>query len=266
MQFRKRGIYSRSRHLAEFNDSFSEGFLEHTIEDRLRSASQISLLEIGCGEGRVLMELRKRFPNIELHGINKEPWTAIRGRESLRQTALFYKIFSPAEVSKVPLPYLHFYDAKSLHFENNTFDIVISQVAIHYIDRKDRLLEEVWRVLKLGGAAYLHIDTRPRKAPDFFKSDSPRFVIYRNNRLVQLKRFLAEISAKGFDIKCKDNRYDGKVRSTVTMRKNTTAALELGLVFDELSSFRLEKLDDGRGRTDFFFGYRSVFKAPELPG
>ena len=84
----------------------------------------------------------------------------MQGSQSLKKTALYYKIFSPTEIENISLPKIQFYDAKELRFQDNYFDAIISQFAIPYIDRKDILIEESWRTLKKGGSAFLHIDTK----------------------------------------------------------------------------------------------------------
>jgi len=73
----KRGHFSRSRSLEDFSRKFGKDILQKLIQKAL-SKDKVRVLEIGCGEGRVLMELKKLFPNIELHGINKSPWSAMK--------------------------------------------------------------------------------------------------------------------------------------------------------------------------------------------
>ena len=59
----KRGHFSRSRSLADFNQRFYPNFLENNIDLALKRNNKVRVLEVGCGEGRVLMELRKLYPN-----------------------------------------------------------------------------------------------------------------------------------------------------------------------------------------------------------
>jgi len=85
----KRRDEYRNRSLREMGAKIGLGFIETFIDQRCRVSPSVRVLEIGCGEGRVLMELRKRLPTVELHGINKIPWTAMRGRESLLKTGIY---------------------------------------------------------------------------------------------------------------------------------------------------------------------------------
>ena len=260
----KRIYISRGRSLADFNAKFGNRVVEDTLRDAVASQESVRLLEIGCGEGRVLMELRKLFPSIEIHGINKKPWPAMKGQKSLIATGTNYKIFSREEARNVELPILHFYDATQLRFPDHYFDVVISQVSIYQIKRKDLLLQEVWRVLKRGARAFLHMDSMCEGYPDFLNQETPRFVIYKNNKLYPFKRFIKELRDKNYDITCRiafgQQRDDANLRRTnIVMHKNTDAELNLDLTFDELSSFDLSvlgKIFNG----DKIVGYRSVYQ------
>ena len=248
-----RGHHTRSKSLEDFENKFKQGVVTKAIEKAKKLEDTVRVLEIGCGEGRVLMELRKLFPDIELYGINKEPWPAMQGSQSLKKTALYYKIFSPTEIENISLPKIQFYDAKELRFQDNYFDAIISQFAIPYIDRKDILIEESWRTLKKGGSAFLHIDTRQDNYPDFMQCKTPRFIIYNGSKEYQLKKFIQGIAKAGCNIRCKN----AKGETTIVMDKNRESLI-LGLQFDELSSFDLSLLNEKEPRV--FWGYRSVYR------
>jgi ubiquinone/menaquinone biosynthesis C-methylase UbiE len=254
----KRGGFSRSRSLEQFNAHWDEHALEKAIEAALKRNSPVRVLEIGCGEGRVLMELRKKFPDIELHGINKKPWRAMKDEKSLMRTGTFYKIFSRESVKKIQLPKIHFYNAEKLHFEENYFDIVYSQVAIHYIKRKDILFEEIWRVLKPEGEALLHIDSSAKEPkPDFMNTDIPRFIIYKGNEKISTQKYFAQLNSSGHVLAL--TTHDGYTK--LHMTKNSDKPLVFGLQLDEHSSFDLSLLNAGKEKwEDNFWGYRSVFR------
>ena len=258
----KRGHFSRSRSLNDFNAKFSKNIIESTIRKKRLSGNKIRVLEIGCGEGRVLMELKKLFPNIELYGINKKPWDVMQCSESLKETALHYKIFKNEELKNINLPKIYFYDAKKLKFKDDFFDIIISQVSIQYIDRKDILLEEVWRVLKTKGIAFLNVDSRNFIVPDFLYQESPRFVVYEKNKVIPLKTFVKKLRSQGYNLRY-DTSFETKRkinRINITIHKNTSKKLKLNLKFDEYSSFDLQVLNPECNKESMYWGYRSVFR------
>lgn len=259
----KRGFFSRSRSLADFNRKFSKNIIEKTIKNALKSNKKVRVLEIGCGEGRVLMELRKMFPQVELHGINKKPWMAMKGEQSLKRTGTYYKIFKRSEITRIKLPKIYFYSIEKLKFKDNFFDLVISQVSIQYIPRKDKVLEEVWRVLKSGGKAFLNIDTAQDNFPDFLNYTTPRFIIYKEGKIYPVKRLIRDLKNKGYDISyttsCSKESGMVKERVNLIMYKNKHCELKLNLNFDETSSFDLRLLKKEIEGSPVM-GYRSVFR------
>jgi len=255
---------SRCRSLADFNAKFGDCIVEQTLREATASQESVRLLEVGCGEGRVLMELRKLFPSIEIHGINKKPWPAMQGQKSLIATGMNYRIFTKEEAERVALPIPHFYDAAQLRFPDRYFDVVISQVSIYQVKRKDLLLQEVWRVLKKGAKAFLHMDSMCDGYPDFLNQETPRFVIYKNATLYPFKRLIEELKGKNYDIACRiafgQQSDDACIRrTTIVMHKNTDEALHLGLTYDEHSSFDVSvmgKMFNG----DRIVGFKSVYQ------
>src|SRR6185369_7187179 len=94
-----RGHFSRARSIADYDAKFGAGTIVGAVSSRLAAGGETRLLEIGCGEGRVLMELCKAFPAVALHGINLEPWEEMQGSPSLLKTAAHYGIFEPAQLA-----------------------------------------------------------------------------------------------------------------------------------------------------------------------
>lgn len=236
-----RGHFSVSRGLDGFDRRFGAGAVRQAAERHgARAAPRI--LEIGCGEGRALLELRRLYPAAALHGINRHPWQAMQGAESLPHVAVFHGIFTAAELRHVALPTIHFLDAQRLPFAGGSFDVVISQGAIHYMARKDAVLEEVWRVLAPDGEAFLHLDSRRAPMPDFLDLPTPRFVLYRDRQLMSVQTLVEQIAARGFAV----TYAEATTVSTsvvVHMRRNVDTPLRLGLDFDARSSFDLGALD-----------------------
>lgn len=258
-----RGSFSVRRGLAAFEERFRRGFVAEALASGRTRVGPVRALEIGCGEGHLLMDLCRLAPAAELHGINKRPWEAMRGSASLRDTARYYRIFDDAELRGLKLPEIHFYSAEELRFPDAHFDLVLSQVAIHYVPRKDRLLEEVWRVLKPGGRAYLHVDSRQPSMPDFLSGATPRFRILRGGALVPLAEFVAARAAQGFAIEYEENgsaEGEGRRRACLVLEKSRADPLALGLEFDAPSSFNLFALQQQKGDKEVFFGYRSVYR------
>jgi SAM-dependent methyltransferase len=256
----------RSRPLAQYDARFGEGAIAAAVRERIAQGGVARLLEIGCGEGRVLMELCSLFPTLEIHGINRAPWDAMRGDASLPETAEHYGIFTPEELAEVSLPSVRFYDAQELRFPSEHLDVVISQVSVPYVARKDLLLQEVWRTLKPGGVAFLHMDSSEPDGPAILQGDSPRFLLHDGQKRLAAADLFADAAGRGYDLRYRvarredeDEDRDGQAMShNLVMHKNTTAALDLGLAFDEKRSFDLPRLHKSPADWSWLWGYRSV--------
>ncbi len=159
------------------------------------------------------------------------------------------------------LPKPFFYDAgNGLKFESDYFDVIISQVAFHYIGDKAKLIEEFWRVLKPKGKAFLEIDSYKTHYPDFLQinKETPRFIIYRNGKLVKLSSHLKKFRDKGYNIRLK--RKKSGIAGYLLMEKNITKPLNLKLTYDEDSSFDLTRFVGEKKRNGVWWGNRSVFE------
>lgn len=201
-----------SRPLESMNRLFRPFVVEDIIAEKLASAGSVRVLEFGMGEARVLMQLRKRFPSAELHGINKEPFTADDDENWVRASSVYHGIFTQKEAMTVELPTLHFADVDDgrLPFlADSTFDLIISQVSVGYIERKDVLIEEFWRVLKPGGVALFDVDN---------------FVLMRAGNAMSLEELAGELREEGYEIEVRRNEFP-----FVHMRKNTARPLRLKL-------------------------------------
>ena len=128
--------------------------------------------------------------------------------------------------------------------------------------RKDLLLQEVWRVLKKGGRAFLNIDSAQDVVPDFLDYENQRFILYKNSKLYPFNNFIQDLRKSGYDITYKrTTEYIGQVNLrrhnlVLFVHKNSNTPLELKLTLDEASTFDLNRL----GQNHVYWGYRSVYK------
>ncbi len=147
------------------------------------------VMEIGAGNGRVLMELKKKFPDVEFYGVNKEKTHTFYRRESFIMTALKFEIFTKEEAEAMDLPYLIFQDLDfggRLPYEANKFDLIYSQNTMKYIKYKFELFSEIMRVLKPNGVSF-HTDLGPVN-------------IYAKGLLLELRDAVGLVRKKGLDI------------------------------------------------------------------
>ncbi|UQX11146.1 class I SAM-dependent methyltransferase [Candidatus Mycobacterium methanotrophicum] len=117
------------------------------ILDDLQLHGDETLLGMGCGRGAVLLAAAKRLPRG--HAIGVDLWQADQTDNSPSATLTNAKLENVADRIE-----LHTADMTALPFEDNSFDAIVSSLAIHNIpghDGRRRALNEAMRVLKPSG-------------------------------------------------------------------------------------------------------------------
>ncbi len=127
----------------------SAEFYNETVENTMIFWSNILLrdlqlpenpkaLDVGCGTGISTLELMKKCDfKGEFHGIDLSQEMVDKAEQMCREKG-YNGHFSRC-------------DAESLNYEDDTFDVVISNMALHWVPDKKKAFSEIFRVLKPGG-------------------------------------------------------------------------------------------------------------------
>lgn len=126
--------YGGFNYMPRFWQPVIPAFVEHW---RLRAES--SLLDVGCAKGFMLYDLREAVPGITVAGIDVSKYAIENGKPEVRE-------------------FLSVADAKSLPFEDDSFDVVISINTVHNLEREEcaQALREIERVSRHG--AFITVD------------------------------------------------------------------------------------------------------------
>lgn len=191
----------RTRSLANIEELLAAaGGVEPGIRALLEIREPIDVLEVGFGHGRALLELawRLRDRDVTFHGVDAGYKSPIQRPEDLRDIAREYGIVPEAELDRLELPSIAFYDATELRFPDESIDFVFSAVTIRFMADKARHIEEACRVLRPGGRAILHIGEANWNYPWGPATDdrvltpyTSRFVLKHGDDLVPLPDYLA---------------------------------------------------------------------------
>jgi len=202
----------RSHSLEDFNKKIVpfklEDIIQEIAEKNRLAGEKTRVMEIGAGNGRVIMELKKLFPEVEFYAINKEKTHTFYRRESFILTALKFEIFTKTDIEGIDLPYLIFQDldfGSRIPYDANKFDLVYSQAVVPLIKYKFEFFNEVMRVLKQGGIS--------------FHSDVSGINLYSKGIVLELRDALAEFRRRGIDITTLE------VHDTIRFRKGDYNAL-----------------------------------------
>jgi ubiquinone/menaquinone biosynthesis C-methylase UbiE len=131
-------VQSFERRSGTYEDSFLQGFFFDRIHrvalDSIPAGIKPeSILDIGCGTGRLLRKAATRWPTARLIGVDPAEGMVKEARR-LTPGALFH--FSPAE--SLPLP-------------DESVDLVLSTVSFHHWQDQVQGVKQVARVLHPGG-------------------------------------------------------------------------------------------------------------------
>ncbi len=128
--------------------------------DELDLKGDERLLDIGCGRGAVLLMAAGRLPRGR--AVGADVWSTHdqsgNALEVTRQNATLEGVADRVE--------LHTADMRALPFDDGSFDVVVSSLAIHNVsgaDERAKALREAARVLKKGGKLAI-VDIRNTRA------------------------------------------------------------------------------------------------------
>jgi SAM-dependent methyltransferase len=119
--------------------------VDQLLKGRLAPGS--SLLDAGCGGGRNLVYFLRN--GYEVHGVDENP----RAIEQVRHLARELAPHSATES-------FHVSDLAELPYPAGRFDAVLCSAVLHFARAEahfDRMLDEMWRVLKPGGLFFARL-------------------------------------------------------------------------------------------------------------
>lgn len=202
----------RSHSLKDFNRGLVgqtiEGIIQVIFEKNKLAGKKTRVMEIGAGNGRMIMELKKLFPDVEFYGVNKEKTHGFYRRESFALAGVNFGIFKSAELEGMELPYVLFEDldfGTKIPYDDGKFDVIYSLNALRGFKYKFELLSEILRVLKLDGVS-IH-------------TGLPPINVYSRGVVLSLPEAVSELRRRGLAIQLLDGgegilfRKTGKVES-----------------------------------------------------
>ncbi len=146
-----RFIRGSDHHFERWSGTYERSIMQWLLFDRIHSAVLAAIpsdeqpqtvLDIGCGTGRLLRKVRERWPQAHLLGVDPTEGMINQARAGLPD-ADFYL----GSAEKLPLP-------------DNSVELVLSTTSFHHWLDQAQGVCEVTRVLRPGGHFYL-ADTLP---------------------------------------------------------------------------------------------------------
>lgn len=140
-----------------------------------------SILDIGCGTGTLVIEIKKRYPMSEVTGLDGDPKILNIAGGKIKKRQLDIKLVEGMSYS--------------LPCADNTFDRVFSSLMSHHLnhENKARTFSEAFRVLKPGGEFLLFDIGKPQ---NFFMSVLSQFLDFFEEASENVKGLLPEMMEK----------------------------------------------------------------------
>jgi ubiquinone/menaquinone biosynthesis C-methylase UbiE len=127
---------------------------ERSFKGRLLDQAAIAagerVLDVGCGTGTLAIETRQRVPGAKVTGLDADPAILERARRKARERGVELELVEGF--------------SDRLPFEDGSFDVVLSSLFFHHIDRavKEATARELMRVLGPGGRLHVADFGAPR--------------------------------------------------------------------------------------------------------
>lgn len=101
------------------------------------ATSSKNILDLGCGEGEIIRAILTKFPKKEIIGVDISP----------RRISLLKRMF--------PNKKFICEDVVNTSLKDNLFDLIICTQVIEHVENEKKLIEEIYRLLKPDGKAYI---------------------------------------------------------------------------------------------------------------
>jgi ubiquinone/menaquinone biosynthesis C-methylase UbiE len=127
----------------------------YVITQAVALQSQGEAVDLGCGAGQLVQDLARQAPELHVTGVDLSEELLAYARQSAAQAGLEGRVaYRVGNAEQIPFP-------------DQSLDLVISTFSLHHWASPVRVLDEIERVLKPGGA-YLVFDLRRDMAAPFY--------------------------------------------------------------------------------------------------
>ncbi len=134
-ELRSKEGYARYAAFYDKNAKYWDSFEKHLLDKFILATKGKKVLDAGAGTGRLAIRLLGAGAQVTAMDLSPEMLNVIRRKKPAIETVEG--------------------DMEAMPFEDSTFDMVFSSLAMVHLKRVDRFLDECYRVLKDGGKAVL---------------------------------------------------------------------------------------------------------------
>lgn len=131
-----------------------DSYYSHVAEEIAAHLQDGTILDIGTGPGFLPIEIAKRSSNVRIIGVDLSRKLIQMARSNAAKAGLSDRLT------------FQLGDAGRIEFDDAAFDMVISTGMLHSLKDPAKVLQEMYRVLKAGGQAWIFDPSRVSSAID----------------------------------------------------------------------------------------------------
>lgn len=161
---------------------FSAGTYKEILR-RMEAAKMKCVLDIGCGNGNILIALAKLYRDISLFGLDLSANMIEEAHKKLGDSAL-----------------LKVGDAKNLPFQDGSMDSIICNMSFHHYPHPKLVLNEMYRVLKPEGILLIGDPNPPLLMRKFINATS-KYTSSGDYKMYSRREFEALLKACGWQMR-----------------------------------------------------------------
>ena len=121
-----------------------EAYYGQVAEEIVSNIKSGLILDLGTGPGYLPVEIVRRAPNINIVGVDLSRKLIQMARINAAKAGLSHQLSFQVG------------NSAGLHFDTASFDMVISTGMLHSLKNPVAVLKEIYRVLKIGGEAWIY--------------------------------------------------------------------------------------------------------------
>lgn len=186
-------LFDKASELLGFGNSFRKRVVDMAeIKDGER------ILDVGCGTGSLLIEIKNKYPKAEVVGIDPDPNILHIAHNKLEQAGVNAQL-KQGVVQELPFP-------------TSSFDLVTSTLVFHHLptEVKRQAIKEIYRVLKENGRFLLADFGKPGTMLSYVLLNLGSIFDGRNNMRANLGGKLPSfLQEAGFQVTDLGRRYRG---------------------------------------------------------
>jgi ubiquinone/menaquinone biosynthesis C-methylase UbiE len=141
----QRAHFSHGETYDHYTARLFAGIHKSVVEDVAAVAPKdATVLDAGCGSGRLAVQIARRRPDLQVQGIDLEPgMVAVATRRAEQENLASRVRFSVADLADLPLP-------------DHSVDLIVSTASLHHWADVGAVVASLGRVLRSGGQLWIY--------------------------------------------------------------------------------------------------------------